>query len=322
MQVVAVDIGGTHARFALADVAGGRVQHLTEPVTLKTAEHASFQAAWNAFAACQTSPIPRAVAIAVACPVRGEVLRLTNNPWSIAPALLGEMLDVDAQTIVNDFEAVGHAVVHVGPEHFRHVCGLQGALSQAGVTTIVGPGTGLGVAMLVRDGGTYNVVPCEGGHADFAPLDSIDDAILADLRPRYGRVSVERIVSGSGLAILYGVLARAEGCDVPLRDDKDLWAVALDGSDRLASAALARFCLNLGAIAGDLALAHGPTAVVLAGGLGLRLADYLPRSGFAQRFTAKGRFAELMTDIPVSLITYPQPGLYGAAAAFAKEHAV
>jgi len=103
-------------------------------------------------------------------------------------------------------------------------------------------------------------------------------------------------------------------------DDKTLWTAALEGSDSLAAAALDRFCLSLGAVAGDIALAQGATGVVIAGGLGLRLADHLPRSGFAQRFVAKGRFERMMSDIPVKMITHPQPGLYGAAAAFAHEH--
>jgi glucokinase len=321
VNLVAVDIGGTHARFALAEVAGGRVQYLAEPVTLKTAEHASFQTAWESFAAMQAAPLPRAAAIAIACPVKGEVLQLTNNPWIIRPALISEKLGVDAHVLVNDFEAVGHAVAQVGSSHLRHICGPDIALPDYGSTSIVGPGTGLGVAQLFRDGTSYHVIATEGGHVDFAPLDSIEDAILADLRQHFRRVSVERIVSGPGLAAIHDVLARLEGRTPPQRDDKQLWEAALDGTDSLAAAALDRFCLSLGAIAGDYALAHGPTAVVIAGGVGQRLADHLPRSGFAERFAAKGRFETLMRSIPVKLITHPQPGLFGAAAAFAREHA-
>ncbi len=319
-QVVAVDIGGTHARFALAEVGGGRVHSLGEPVTLKTVEHASFQTAWEAFALSQPAPLPRAAAIAIACPIRGEVLQLTNNPWIIRPALIPEKLGVDSHVLVNDFEAVGHAVAQVDATQLRHICGPDVALPDRGITSIVGPGTGLGVGQLFRDGRTYHVVACEGGHVDFAPLDSIEDAVLADLRQQFRRVSVERIVSGPGLAEIHRVLARLEGKQIPERDDKALWTAALDGSDSLAAAALDRFCLSLGAIAGDFALAHGPTAVVIAGGVGLRLADHLPRSGFAERFAAKGRFETLMRSVPVKLITHPQPGLFGAAAAYAREH--
>ena len=155
---------------------------------------------------------------------------------------------------------------------------------------------------------------------DFAPLDAIEDAILTRLRGRFGRVSVERIVAGPGLSSLHEALAALEGRAVLPRDDKALWADALAGTDSLAAAALDRFCLSLGAVAGDIALAHGANGVVIAGGLGLRLAEHLPRSGFRQRFVAKGRFEALMAALPVKLLTRPQPGLYGAAAAFAQEY--
>jgi glucokinase len=319
-EVVAVDIGGTHARFALANVEGGRVTMLAEPITLKTAEHASFQTAWEAFASTLDTPLPRAAAIAIACPIQGEVLQLTNNPWIIRPALIGEKLGVDTHVLVNDFEAVGHAVAQVDSKDLRHVCGPDVPLPAHGITSIVGPGTGLGVGQLFQSGSTYSVIACEGGHVDFAPLDTIEDAVLAHLRKRFRRVSVERVVSGPGLAAIHEVLAQLEGRTIPQRDDKALWAAALEGTDSLAAAALDRFCLSLGAVAGDFALSNGPTAVVLAGGVGLRLADHLPISGFAQRFVAKGRFESLMKTVPVKLITHPQPGLFGAAAAYARDY--
>ena len=161
---------------------------------------------------------------------------------------------------------------------------------------------------------------CEGGHIDYAPLDGIEDAILARLRKRFRRVSVERVVSGPGLANIYEGLAAIEGRSVHVGDDKALWTTALAGKDSLAVAALDRFCMTLGSVAGDIALAQGASAVVIAGGLGLRLIEVLPRSGFASRFTAKGRFERMMSSIPVKGITYPHPGLFGAAAAFAKEY--
>jgi len=320
MQLVAVDIGGTHARFAIAEASGGRVTALAEPVTLKTAEHASLQTAWEAFAA-QTGPLPRAAAIAVASPVGGEVIKLTNNPWIIRPALVQERLGVDSFVIVNDFGAIGHAVAQLGDEHFQPLAGPDAPLPDAGIITVCGPGTGLGVAQVLRmaDGG-YRVLETEGGHMDFAPLDAIEDQILKRLRAQHGRVSVERVVAGPGIVGIYETLAEIEGRAVPRRDDKAIWTEAIDGTDSLALAALDRFCLSLGAAAGDLALAQGAKAVVIAGGLGLRLKDRLARSGFAERFAAKGRFRSMMEAIPVKLITHPQPGLFGAAAAFAQEH--
>jgi len=320
MQIVAVDIGGTHARFAVAEVADGRVVSLGDPVTLKTAEHASLQTAWQAFGAGLGRPLPRAAAIAVASPIGDEIIKLTNNPWIIRPTLINERLDVDTYALINDFGAIGHAVAQVGDDQFQHVCGPDVPLPARGSITVCGPGTGLGVAQVLRAATGYHVIETEGGHIDFAPLDALEDSILKRLRKAYTRVSVERICAGPGIVAIYETLAEIEGRAVPRLDDKAIWTLALDDGDSLALAALDRFCLALGAVAGDLALTHGPTAVVIAGGLGLRLKDRLVNSGFEQRFTAKGRFQSLMKSVPVKLITHPQPGLFGAAAAFAQEH--
>ncbi|SOB87088.1 glucokinase [Sphingomonas guangdongensis] len=320
MEIVAVDIGGTHARFAIAEVDGGRVRTLGEPVTLKTAEHGSLQLAWEAFAHSRGGTLPRAAAIAVAAPINDELIRLSNNPWIIRPPLIRERLNVDSWTLVNDFGAVGHAVAQVPDADFIHLCGPDIALPGRGMITVCGPGTGLGVAGVLRTATGYHVVETEGGHIDFAPLDRIEDALLKHLRGIFNRVSVERIVAGPGIVAIYETLAAIEGRAINRLDDKTIWTRALEGTDSLAAAALDRFCLALGAVAGDLALTHGPKGVVIAGGLGLRLKDHLLASGFGDRFVAKGRFRNLMASIPVKLITHPQPGLFGAAAAFAQEH--
>ena len=320
-QIVTTDVGGTHARFALATITGGRVTELSEPVTLKTNEHASFQTAWEEFGRRSGRDLPNELAIAFAGPVTGELLKLTNNPWVIRPALIGEKLGVDRFTIVNDFGAVGHAVATLDGAAYSHVCGPERGLPEDGIVTIVGPGTGLGVAALLRHSdGSYDVIETEGGHLDFAPLDPLEDAILVQLRKSFRRVSVERLISGRGLVNIYDALAAIENRPATIRDDKALWAAALEGRDSLAAAALDHLCLCFGAVAGDMALAHGASAVVIGGGLGLRLSDHLPRSGFRDRFIAKGRFERRMDDMPVKLVTYPEPGLIGAAAAFAREH--
>jgi glucokinase len=322
MEVVTVDIGGTHARFAVAEVAEGRVVSISEPVTQKVAEHPSLQLAWQAFGETLGRPLPKAAAIAVASPVGGEVIKLTNNPWIIRPALIPERLGADTWTMVNDFAAIGHAVAQLGDADFLHLCGPEMPLPDRGSITVCGPGTGLGVAQVFRHKGGYDIIATEGGHVDFAPLDPIEDAFVKRLRREYNRVSTERIVAGPAIVAIYETLAELEKRPVPRHNDKKIWELAFEGEDSLAVAALDRFCLSLGAVAGDLALTHGPTGVVIAGGLGLRLKDHLLQSGFGERFVAKGRFRNLMASIPVKLITHPQPGLYGAAAAFAQEHAL
>jgi glucokinase len=319
-QIAVADVGGTHARFALAELDGGRVVSIDEPVKLQTSEHGSFQLAWEEFGRRKGIELPGELALSFAGPVGGEVLKLTNNPWVIRPALMKERLGVDRFTIVNDFGAVAHAVATLPDGEFRHLCGPSKALPAEGVISIVGPGTGLGVAALLRKSESYEVVETEGGHVDFAPLDNLEDRILTELRRSFRRVSVERVVSGRGLVNLYEALGAIEGQPVTLHDERELWSAALGGTDSLANAALDRLCLSLGSVAGDMALAQGAMGVVIAGGVGLRLADYLNKSGFRDRFIAKGRFERRMDDMPVKLITYPEPGLFGAAAAFAKEH--
>jgi glucokinase len=318
--IAVADIGGTHARFALAEIADRRVIAVGDPVALNTADHASFASAWEEFGRSAAVELPDALGMAFAGPVGSEVLKLTNSRWEIRPELIEERLGVTQFKVVNDFGAVAHAVAQFSERDFDHLCGPEGPLPIHGVTSVIGPGTGLGVAQLLKTAGGYHVVETEGGHIDFAPLDAFEDQILSHLRRSFGRVSAERIVAGSGMTNLYNAIASIEGRKVAHPNEKAIWAAALEGSDPLAVAALDRFLLSLGAVAGDLALAHGSNAVVIAGGLGHRLRNRFKTSGFADRFIAKGRFERRMQGITVKLVNHPQPGLFGAAAAFAREY--
>lgn len=319
-QIVAVDIGGTHARFALAEIAAGRVADLGQPTTLHVSDHESFESAWRAFGQLQSRPLPADAALAIASPTDRAEIRLTNNPWTIRPAEFSSRLGLARYTILNDFAAVGHAVAQVGPDHFEPLCGPDQPLPDRGTISVIGPGTGLGVAQVLREDGRYHVQATEGGHIGFAPLDPIEDALLARLRSDHDRVSVERIVSGPGIVHIYETLSAVQGWETEPMDDRTLWTHGMSGEDRLAALAVERFCMSLGSVAGDIALAQGASAVVVAGGLGLRIRDALRRSGFAERFSAKGRFSAMLRDVPVKLITHPQPGLFGAAAAFARDY--
>jgi glucokinase len=315
--LVALDIGGTHARFALAHIDAGGGITLEEPQTLKTGDYASIERAWHEFERRCGCEVPRSAAIAIAGPITGGTVRMTNNSWVLDIARLKERLGLEHVTMLNDFAAVAHAVAHAPARDFIHITGPELPLPRSGTISVIGPGTGIGVAQLWRDGaGGYHVQATEGGHVDFAPVDTIDDAILAQLRAQHRRVSLERVVSGPGIVEIHRVLAAMEGKPVPERDDRILWEQGLSGQDSLAVAAVERFCQSLGSAAGDYALVHGASAVVIAGGLGYRLRELLPRSGFTERFLFKGRYERIMANIPVKLITHPQPGLLGAAAAF------
>jgi glucokinase len=315
MRLLAADIGGTHARFAIAERDAAGVIRLEQQAKLKVADHASLDTALEAYRDGIDGPFPDHAAIAVAGPIEGELLKLTNNPWVLRPALVAERLGFRRVALVNDFEAMAHAMALLPPEGFAHVAGPELALPGDGVITVVGPGTGLGVAMLVRRGGKTIILPTEGGHIDFAPLDQIEDRILQHLRAAFRRVSVERIVAGPGLANIREGLAALEGRAIAPVSDQQLWDMAIAGDDPLARAALDRWCLSLGSVVGDLALAHWSDAVVLAGGILPRLGGFLGASGFHARFCAKGRFERHMERLPILRIADAEPGLLGAAAA-------
>ena len=317
-SLVAVDVGGTHARFALAEFEAGRVTRLGDACTLQTSAYDGLASAWQEFARL-AGPLPRAASIAIAAPVQADEIKLTNNRWVIRPAGLADALRVDRVQLVNDFGAVGHAVAQLDDGYFRHIYGPPQALPSRGAISIVGPGTGLGVALLQRYAGGYQVIETEGGHVGFAPCDAVEDRLLMHLRAQFGRVSAERVASGQALPFLYNALCALQGARSLFGDEPALWEAAVAATDPLAAAALERLFLALGSVAGDIALAHGAAAVVIAGGLGVRLADSLLLSGFHERFCAKGRYAQRMAALPIKLITHPQPGLFGAAAAFAEQ---
>ena len=320
-DIVAVDIGGTHARFAIATIGTDGTIEPGDPVTIHTETHASFQTAWEDFASQVSGALPADVAMAVAGPIKPDIIRFTNNPWIIRPPLIESKLGCTRHLIVNDFEAVAHAAARAPADQFLHLAGPEIDLPSPGTISVLGPGTGLGVAYYYgRPDGTYRVQATEGGHGDFAPLDMIEDAILARLRKRHTRVSDERVVSGPAIIDIYQTLAAIEGRAVREMSDVEIWTAGTDGSDSLAAAAVDRFCLALGSVAGDIALVQGAKGVVIAGGLGYRIRETILSSGFASRFKAKGRFSGLMEQMPWKLITHPQPGLLGAAAAFAQTY--
>lgn len=319
-EVIVADIGGTNARFAIAKVENGKVLSVDNENILKTADYATLQLAWDAFGQKIGRPMPKAASMAIACPIRGDILKLTNSPWLIRPALLADQLHLDKLILINDFEAIAHATAHCDNDYLKHICGPKRKENPTGITSIVGPGTGLGVGSLMFVDNDYHVIPSEGGHITYAPCDNIDMSILRYLKQHYRRVSAERIISGPGLGNIYDALAASAGLPVSHHSDSNLWEAALKGTDHLAAAALERFCLNFGTFCADTALMQLSNRVVISGGVGQLIADYLPHSGFGERFVDKGRFERMLAQVHVELLTYPQPGLLGAAAAYAVKH--
>jgi glucokinase len=316
MQIVAADIGGTHARFALAQIAQGERPALGAMRKYRTREYDGLGAAWAAFER-DSGPLPRAAAIAVAAPIEGDVLTFMNSHWRIARHGLAAALGLDRLVLLNDFGAVAHAVSIMLPAEMAPICG-PGDLPADGVVSVLGPGTGLGVAILDRRRGV-SVIETEAAHIGFCPLDSEEERIARALAGRYGRASVERVVSGPGLIDVHRALGGQGEWDSATAGA--LWDSAIAGRDPVAARALALLVRCFGAAAGDIALAHGAMGVAITGGLANRILPLLRGTEFAARFAAKGRYRARMERTPVRLLTLAEPGLLGAAIAFQREAA-
>jgi glucokinase len=314
-RIVVGDIGGTNARFALAEVAGGRVVSLGEPVILPTRDHAGLPGAWQAYSAMIDEPLPRLASLGIAGPVTGGPVGFLNSHWVVYPGTLEQDLGLDQVLLLNDFGAMAHAVHALGSAHFAHVCGPDVPLPEHGAISVIGPGTGLGVAVLQRTEAGPVVLETEGAHIHFAPLNENERLVSDRIEARYGRTSVERIVSGPGLGNIVRAFTPADD-----RDDAALWQAAIAGEEPALRDGLGLFLDSYGAAVGDLSLTHGAMGVALTGGLTNRLLHLIPDSGFHARFCDKGRYRPRMESVPVKLVTHPQPGLFGAAAAFAREH--
>jgi glucokinase len=308
------DIGGTNARFALTDGETRDIE-LIEPRALPADRFGNLLQAIECYLA-DTGARPRRAALALASPVDGDEIRLTNRAWSFNRRELQRQLGLDELRLLNDFGAVARAIPVLGD---ADRVGLWGPTELAGSpVSVFGPGTGLGVAVLVGAGdGRWQVIETEGGHAGFAPSDDEERVIAAWLQTRYGRVSIERVLCGEGLSQIAAALQEETraGDSSRLRDPGEILGAALERSEPWACRALDRYCAILGSVAGDLSLLHGARRVVIAGGIVPRLIPFLRGSSFRERFLAKGRMSMHLEAVGVEVIVHPQPGLLGAAVA-------
>ena len=318
------DIGGTNARFALVDPRAETLE-LLEQRTLKAAEFASLQHAAERYLA-DVGAAPRRASIAVACPVTGDAIRLTNRAWSFSREDLRKALKLDELKVLNDFGAVARAIPALAPNERETLHpGGEVRTTPLAPISVIGPGTGLGVALLVGDGRHgWQAIETEGGHVTFAPLGDEEQRIARWLNARHGRTSYERLLSGPGISTIDQVLAAGDEPSLDAlaespRDPSTIVTAALEGHDLTARQALARFCAVLGSFAGDAVLLHGARTVMIAGGIVPRFIPFLRSSAFRERFLAKGRFAALLETVAIHIVTHPQPGLLGAAVALQEQ---
>ena len=255
---------------------------------------------------------PTNVCFAVACPADSEDISFTNSHWQFSKTQLKQLLSCDNLSVINDFEAVAHGITELDDSDLVKVGGSEAVSTKP--IAILGAGTGLGVAGLVRHANGYHVIDTEGGHADFAPLDEVQHAVVERLRVIYGRVCLERLLSGKGILNIYTALCSIQGTVGLFTDPAEVVAAALESSDEKASQTLNIFCDAMGAAAGNLALTFGAKGgVYIAGGVVPRFQEFFVHSGFRNKFEEKGRFAGYMKSVPVYLVTRSNLGLLGAA---------
>jgi len=308
------DVGGTNARFAIAEVGGGKIR-LRDAKVLAAADYETSEAALAAYlkGLRAVGPRPDYAVVAAAGPVnRGTVVFTNNRRWKVSESELIKAGGLKGARVINDFTAQALALDHLKPSSLKRI-GPKGAVAKTGSAVIIGPGTGFGAAARVFDGTSWATVTGEGGHSGWAAAEPVEIEILKWITSKYGRSSVERVLSGPGLLNLYQALCEIEGRPAPLAEPAAVTRAALAG-DALARTALDRFCAILGAVAGDFALCFGAVrGVYISGGIAPDIFDVLAASDFRKRFEDKGRMSDYLKPIPTHVVVEPHAALIGSA---------
>lgn len=303
------DIGGTNARFSIL------VDVYAEPKEfpiIQTADFATIDEAIQAGVLDKTSLQPRAAILAIAGPINGEEIPLTNCPWVVRPKAMIKGLGLEEILIVNDFEAQALAIASLSDEHREPIGSSTDGMTASRV--VLGPGTGLGVAGLIHAEHTWIPVPGEGGHIDVGPRTERDHAIFPHLDPIEGRISAEQLLCGRGMVNIYQAICKADGKPQRYIDPAEVSTAGLNGSDPSAEETLSLFATYLGRVAGDVALifmARG--GVYLAGGISQKILPALRRPEFRAAFEDKAPHSAMMKAIPTYVVTHPMAALAGLA---------
>jgi glucokinase len=308
--VLVADIGGTNARFALANLA---TLQLSDIHQVRCAEHPNLEEALCNYIGRLKAP-PAQASIAVAAPVTGAEIKLTNSPWSFTPFGLCRKAGLERVHVVNDFEALAASLPHLTESEVFRIGG--GAPEEHAAKVALGPGTGLGVAGLVWSGERWIALPGEGGHMTLGAADERQLALLERIRKGRDHLSVERVLSGPGLAALYQAVAASHGLTPAALEPNDVLMRGSSGEDEVAAEALDLFVSCLGSFAGDTALMLGARGgVYLGGGIAPKIVAKLTSGAFRRAFEDKGRMGAYLASIPIYVITADFAALKGAAAA-------
>ncbi|AEX51091.1 glucokinase [Rahnella aquatilis CIP 78.65 = ATCC 33071] len=303
------DVGGTNCRLALCALDSGEI---SQSKTFSGLDYDSLEAVVREYLAQQHQDVEDAC-IAIACPITGDWVAMTNHTWAFSIAEMKKNLGLQHLEVINDFTAVSMAIPMLKEDDLLQFGGKKAQDGKPAV--IYGAGTGLGVAHLIHANNQWLSLPGEGGHVDFAPNSEEEDIILEQLRTELGHVSAERILSGPGLVNLYRAIVKSDNRVPENFRPKDVTELALTDENLDCRRALSLFCVIMGRFGGNLALNMGTFGgVYIAGGIVPRFLEFFKASGFRAAFEDKGRFKDYLMDIPVFLITHDQPGLLGAGA--------
>lgn len=305
---IVADIGGTNARFsrvALDTLA------LDQVAVYPCADFPTLAAALQHYQQQLGLTAIKDVAIAIACPVNGDNVKMTNFHWQFSIKAMQAELQLNTLLVMNDFTAVAMCLPALAEDQKIQIGGGQAQADKP--MAVLGAGTGLGVAHLLPVDGKFLPLPGEGGHVDWAAQTEQEWFIQRQLAAQYGHVSPERLLSGPGLEAIYQALAVFQKLEVAPLTAGEIGQQALSGQSQLAKDAVAQFYASLGAVAGDLALTLSTFGgVYVAGGIVPKLLPLLGSSEFRARFEAKGRFAGFNQQIPTFIVTAEQPGLLNA----------
>ena len=302
------DIGGTYARFAL-EVASGRFEH---KVSIRCAEHADFHAAVTAYLADLPVSRIKNAAVAIANPVSGDRVRMTNYHWQFSIEEMRARLRFDNLVVVNDFTALAMALPSLLPHQRRQVGG--GTSLPRSVHGLIGAGSGLGVSGLIPAEKGWIALGTEGGHTSFSPRDEREIHILQYGWKHFPHVSFERVLSGPGIELIYRALADRAKVKVEPLSAPEITRRALEDKDALCRETLDAFCAILGTAAANLAVTQGAFGgIYIGGGIVPRLGEFFDQSGFRARFEDKGRFSDYMKGIPTFVITAEDATFMGAS---------
>ena len=308
--ILVADIGGTNARFAIAQ--GGDKITLDQVSILPTGDYDSLQSAVTAYLADTYGPRPSVASIAIAGPVVSDQVKMTNCPWTFRRSDLADDLGMDQVSVLNDFEAIACSLPYIESGDLLKIG--PGEIQDGGTKIVIGPGTGIGVAAITPVGKGWKVLTSEGGHVGFAPADDLERKILRTVKYKYPRVSVERVISGQGFSTLHQAMASLRGEEVEILTPAEITKQAIEDPESHCGQVVNRFCGILGTFAGDMAVTFNATGgVYLAGGILPKIQDFFLASCFRDRFENKGRLT-YVKDIPTMQIMEKQPALVGAAA--------